>query len=61
MVAVIVLAALALLLFVFVASGVRIVRPFQRGIVERLGRYKETVDPGLRIRPLEPERRLPRR
>lgn len=49
MVAVIVLAALALLLFVFVASGVRIVRPFQRGIVERLGRYKETVDPGLRI------------
>ena len=49
MVAVIVLAALALLLFVFVAAGVRIVRPFQRGIVERLGRYKETVDPGLRI------------
>ncbi|RPI10842.1 MAG: SPFH/Band 7/PHB domain protein, partial [Actinobacteria bacterium] len=48
-VAVIVLAALALLLFVFVAAGVRIVRPFQRGIVERLGRYKETVDPGLRI------------
>src|SRR5262245_10348178 len=49
MVAVIVLAALALLLFVFVASGVRIIRPYQRGIVERLGRYKETVDPGLRI------------
>jgi regulator of protease activity HflC (stomatin/prohibitin superfamily) len=44
-----VFAILALLVFVYVALGVRIVRPFQRGIVERLGKYKETVDPGLRI------------
>jgi regulator of protease activity HflC (stomatin/prohibitin superfamily) len=36
-------------LFIYVASGVRIVRPYQRGIVEQLGKYKETVDPGLRI------------
>ena len=29
--------------------GIRIVRPYQRGIVEMLGKYKETIDPGLRI------------
>jgi regulator of protease activity HflC (stomatin/prohibitin superfamily) len=46
---VIVLAIVAFFLFIYVASGVRIVRPYQRGIVEQLGRYKETVDPGLRI------------
>ncbi len=34
---------------VYAAMGVRIVRPYQRGVVEQLGRYKETVDPGLRI------------
>ena len=34
---------------VYVALGVRIVRPYQKGVVEQLGRYKETVDPGLRI------------
>jgi regulator of protease activity HflC (stomatin/prohibitin superfamily) len=46
---VIVLAVLALFLFIYVAAGVRIVRPYQRGIVEQLGKYKETVDPGLRV------------
>jgi regulator of protease activity HflC (stomatin/prohibitin superfamily) len=35
--------------FIYVAAGVRIVRPYQKGIVEQLGKYKETVDPGLRI------------
>ncbi len=49
MAAVIVLAVLALVLFVYVASGIKIVRPYQRGIVERLGKYRGTVDPGLRI------------
>ena len=37
------------LLVVYVAAGVRIVRPYQRGVVERLGRYKETTEPGLRL------------
>jgi regulator of protease activity HflC (stomatin/prohibitin superfamily) len=46
---VIVLAVLAVFLFIYVATGVRIVRPFQRGIVEQLGKYKQTVDPGLRV------------
>ena len=34
---------------VYVAMGVRIIRPYQKGVIEQLGRYKETVDPGLRI------------
>jgi regulator of protease activity HflC (stomatin/prohibitin superfamily) len=46
---VIVLIIIALFLMIYAASGVRIVRPYQRGIVEQLGKYKETVDPGLRI------------
>jgi len=49
MVAVVVLVVLAAFLFIYVASGVRIVRPYQRGLVEQLGKYKETVDPGLRV------------
>lgn len=35
--------------FIYVAAGVRIIRPYQRGIIEQLGKFKETVDPGLRI------------
>jgi regulator of protease activity HflC (stomatin/prohibitin superfamily) len=46
---VIVLAVLALFLIIYVAAGVRIVRPYQRGLVEQLGKYKETIDPGLRV------------
>jgi regulator of protease activity HflC (stomatin/prohibitin superfamily) len=46
---VIVLAVIGVFLFIYVASGVRIVRPYQRGLVEQLGKYKETVDPGLRV------------
>ena len=49
MAAVLVLAVLAALLFLVAASGVRIIRPYQRGLVERLGRYKATLDPGLRL------------
>ena len=40
---------LLIFLFIYVLAGVRIVRPYQRGIVENLGKYKATVDPGLRI------------
>ncbi len=49
MIIAIVSAAIFLLLIVFVASSVKIVRPYQRGVVERLGRYYATVDPGLRL------------
>ena len=36
-------------LTVYIVSGVRIIRPYQRGVVERLGRYRATVDPGMRL------------
>jgi regulator of protease activity HflC (stomatin/prohibitin superfamily) len=49
MIVAIVSAALFLLLLVFVASSVKIVQPYQRGVVERLGKYHATVDPGLRL------------
>lgn len=49
MTAVIILGALAFVLFVFALKSFRIVRPYQRGVVERLGRYHATVDPGLRV------------
>jgi regulator of protease activity HflC (stomatin/prohibitin superfamily) len=48
-VAVVVLAIVVLFVFIYAAAGIRIVRPYQRGIVEQLGKYKETVDPGLQI------------
>src|SRR5687768_11970196 len=40
---------LAIPLAIYIISGVRIIRPYQRGVVERLGKYKITVDPGLRL------------
>ena len=43
------LAAVAFFLFVFAASSIKIIRPYQRGLVERLGRYHATDEPGLRI------------
>src|SRR3712207_2802022 len=46
---IIVLAAIAFLLFVVVLSGVKIIRPYERGLVERLGKYRSTVEPGLRL------------
>ena len=49
MVFVALLAIIALFIFIIAAMGIRIIRPYQRGIVERLGKYKETVDPGLRF------------
>jgi regulator of protease activity HflC (stomatin/prohibitin superfamily) len=49
MAAIILLAVVAFLLFVLAFTCIKIVRPYQRGVVERLGRYKGTVDPGLRI------------
>jgi regulator of protease activity HflC (stomatin/prohibitin superfamily) len=49
MVYLIVLAVLVILLLVLSGASVKVVRPFQRGLVERLGRYHATVDPGLRV------------
>ncbi len=40
---------LAFFFLIFVGSAVKIVRPYQRGVKERLGKYAETLEPGLRI------------
>ena len=40
---------IAVVLFVVVGKGATIIRPYQKGIVERLGKYQRTVDSGLTI------------
>ena len=46
---VIFVAFLAIFMFLVLASGVKIIRPWQQGLVERLGKYHATADPGLRL------------
>ncbi len=46
---VIALVVLALFVFIVAAAGVRIVPQARAGIVERLGRYARTLDPGLTL------------
>ena len=47
--AVVALFIVVALAFIVIASlGIRIVRPFERGLIEMLGRYQRTVDSGLR-------------
>jgi regulator of protease activity HflC (stomatin/prohibitin superfamily) len=40
---------IAIVVFIFVASGIKIVRPWQKGLIERLGKYQRTADSGLTI------------
>jgi regulator of protease activity HflC (stomatin/prohibitin superfamily) len=42
-------AILAAFLLIIAVSSVKIVQPYQRGVKERLGKYRETLDPGLRL------------
>jgi regulator of protease activity HflC (stomatin/prohibitin superfamily) len=37
----------ALVVFIIAMTGLRIVRPWEKGLIERLGRYQRTVDSGL--------------
>ena len=39
----------AVLAFIFVTSAVKIVRPYEKGLIERLGEYQRTVGPGLTL------------
>ena len=39
---------IALVLILIAALGIRIIRPYERGLIEMLGRYQRTVDSGLR-------------
>jgi regulator of protease activity HflC (stomatin/prohibitin superfamily) len=41
-------AVLAVVLILIAAAGFRVVRPFEKGLIEFLGRYQRTVDSGLR-------------
>ncbi len=44
-----ILLILVVFVIAYVAFAVKIVSPYQRGVIERLGKYKGTVDPGLRV------------
>lgn len=39
----------AIVLIVIVTTGTKIIRPYQKGLVERLGKYQRTADSGLTI------------
>ncbi|KUK66419.1 MAG: Membrane protease subunit, stomatin/prohibitin, partial [Mesotoga infera] len=40
---------LAVVLFIIAASGIKIIRPFEKGLVERLGKYRREAEPGLQF------------
>ena len=46
---VLLLAIIALAVLLIAATGFRIVRPYEQGLIEFLGKYKRTVSPGLRF------------
>jgi regulator of protease activity HflC (stomatin/prohibitin superfamily) len=46
---VVALAAMALVMFLVALSGIKIIRPYERGVIERLGKFHATADPGLRM------------
>ncbi len=45
----ILLALIALFIIIVAATGLRIVRQFEAGLVERFGRYTKTLEPGLNL------------
>jgi len=47
--AVVALLVIAFVVFVLAAAGIKIVRPYQQGIIEQLGKYKMTTGPGLKL------------
>lgn len=46
---VILLIVIVIVLIAILISSVKIVRPYQRGLVERLGKYRDTRSPGLQL------------
>ncbi|MEO6571366.1 MAG: SPFH domain-containing protein [Ilumatobacteraceae bacterium] len=46
---VILIVAIAIIFLAALVAAVKIVRPYQRGLVERLGKYKTTKEPGLTL------------
>jgi regulator of protease activity HflC (stomatin/prohibitin superfamily) len=47
--AMVVLGLLLILVFLLAAMGIRIVSPYEKGVIERLGRYLRTAQPGLQF------------
>ncbi len=47
--AAIILIAFIVILVVYVGLGLKIVRQYEAGLVERFGKYRETLDPGLHL------------
>ena len=43
------LISFAVFAFIVVAMSIRIIRPFEKGLVERLGRFQRILDPGLNL------------
>lgn len=39
----------AILIFIIASTGIKIIRPWQKGLVERVGRYQRTVSSGLAL------------
>jgi regulator of protease activity HflC (stomatin/prohibitin superfamily) len=39
----------AAVVFIIAASGIKIIRPWEKGLIERLGKYQRTADSGLTI------------
>ena len=46
---ILVFAILAIVVFVVAATGIKIVRPWQKGLIERMGKYQRTADSGLTV------------
>jgi len=40
---------IGVVLFIIAANGIKIVRPWEKGLIERLGKYQRTTDSGLTI------------
>jgi regulator of protease activity HflC (stomatin/prohibitin superfamily) len=40
---------IAIVIFIIAATGIKIIRPWQKGLVERLGKYQRTAEAGLTI------------
>jgi regulator of protease activity HflC (stomatin/prohibitin superfamily) len=43
------LVIMAVFVFILALTGMRVVSPYEKGVVERLGRYLRTADPGLTL------------
>jgi len=43
------LVLIAFFVFIVAAKGLKIVSPYQKGVIQRLGRYKRTAQPGLTL------------